>query len=147
MANGFALSAVVGRADVMHAASRTWISSTLAGETTGLAAAHAVLDWHEKEDVCASLATIGSQMKASVERAVVASGLPGITISGLDQMWRLTFEDADIESRFVRHGVEHGALFKRGAYNFAALAHEELIPEIEAAASASLVAIKESSRR
>ena len=147
MANGFALSAVVGRADVMHAASRTWISSTLAGETTGLAAAHAVLDWHEKEDVCASLATIGSQMKASVERAVVASGLPGITISGLDQMWRLTFEDASIESRFVRHGVEHGALFKRGAYNFAALAHEELIPEIEAAASASLVAIKESSRR
>lgn len=147
MANGFALSAVVGRADVMHAASRTWISSTLAGETTGLAAAHAVLDWHEKEDVCASLATIGSQMKAGVERAVVASGLPGITVSGLDQMWRLTFEDASIESRFVRHGVEHGALFKRGAYNFAALAHEELIPEIEAAASASLVAIKESSRR
>jgi glutamate-1-semialdehyde 2,1-aminomutase len=147
MANGFALSAVVGRADVMNAASRTWISSTLAGETTGLAAAHAVLDWHEKEDVCASLATIGSQMKAAVERAVVASGLPGITVSGLDQMWRLTFEDASIESRFVRHGVEHGALFKRGAYNFAALAHEELIPEIEAAASASLVAIKESSRR
>lgn len=147
MANGFALSAVVGRADVMHAASRTWISSTLAGETTGLAAAHAVLDWHEKEDVCASLATIGAHMKAGVERAVVASGLPGITVSGLDQMWRLTFEDASIESRFVRHGVEHGALFKRGAYNFAALAHEELIPEIEAAASASLVAIKESSRR
>ena len=147
MANGFPLSAVVGRADVMHAASRTWISSTLAGETTGLAAAHAVLDWHEKEDVCASLATIGAQMKAGVERAVVASGLPGITVSGLDQMWRLTFDDASIESRFVRHGVEHGALFKRGAYNFAALAHEELIPEIEAAASASLVAIKESSRR
>ena len=147
MANGFPLSAVVGRADVMHAASRTWISSTLAGETTGLAAAHAVLDWHEKEDVCASLVTIGAQMKAGVERAVVASGLPGITVSGLDQMWRLTFEDSSIESRFVRHGVEHGALFKRGAYNFAALAHEELIPEIEAAASASLVAIKESSRR
>jgi len=147
MANGFALSAVVGRADVMDAASRTWISSTLAGETTGLAAAHAVLDWHEKEDVCASLATIGAQMKAAVERAIVASGLQGITVSGLDQMWRMTFEDPSIESRFIRHAVEHGALFKRGAYNFPALAHEDLIPEIEAAASASLVAIKESSRR
>jgi glutamate-1-semialdehyde aminotransferase len=147
MANGFALSAVVGRADVMEAASRTWISSTLAGETTGLAAAQAVLDWHEKENVCATLATIGAQMKAAVERAISASGLGGITVSGIDQMWRLTFDDSSVESQFVRYAVEQGVLFKRGAYNFAALAHEELIPDIEGAASAALVAIKESSRR
>ena len=147
MANGYALSAVVGRADVMDATSRTWISSTLAGETTALAAALAVLDWHEKEDVCARLATVGAQMKAAVERAILASGLPGIGVAGLDQMWRLTFGDSHVESQFVRYAVEHGALFKRGAYNFAALAHEELIPEIEAAASAALVAIKESSSR
>jgi glutamate-1-semialdehyde 2,1-aminomutase len=147
MANGYALSAVVGRADVMSAASRTWISSTLAGESTGLAAALAVLDWHEKEDVCASLATIGAQMRAAVERAVVASGLAGITVGGIDQMWRLIFEDASVESQFVRYAVEHGALFKRGAYNFAALAHEDLIADIEAAASAALVAIKESTER
>jgi glutamate-1-semialdehyde aminotransferase len=147
MANGYPLSAVVGRADVMEAASRTWISSTLAGETTGLAAASAVLDWHEKEDVCGSLVTIGAQMRAAVQRAIIASGIEGITIAGLDQMWRLTFDDPSVESRFVRYAVEHGALFKRGAYNFAALAHEELIPEIEAAASAALVAIRESEHR
>ena len=147
MANGYALSAVVGRADVMAAATATWISSTLAGETTGLAAAHAVLDWHEKEDVCATLATVGAQMKAAVERAIGASGVGGIHVSGIDQMWRLTFDDPSLESRFVRYAVEHGALFKRGAYNFAALAHEELIADIEAAASAALVAIKESEDR
>ena len=47
------------------------------------------------------------------------------------------------ERGFVRHAVEHGALFKRGAYNFAALAHEDAIGDIESAASAALVAIRE----
>ena len=146
MANGFPISAVVGRADVMEAARRTWISSTLAGESVGLAATHAVLDWHEKEDVCASLATIGAAMRGAVDRAIIACGLPGIRISGLDQMWRIEFDDAAVESRFVRAAVENGALFKRGAYNFAALAHEDAIGDIEAAASAALVAIREAER-
>jgi len=143
MANGFPIAAVVGRADVMDAASRTWISSTLAGESVGLAATHAVLDWHEKEDVCATLATVGAAMRGAVERAIVACGLDGITLSGLDQMWRIEFADAAVERRFVRHAIEHGALFKRGAYNYAALAHEEAIGDIESAASAALVAVRE----
>ena len=143
LANGFPLAAVVGRADVMDAARRTWISSTLAGETTALAAAHAVLDWHEREDVCATLATIGAALRGAVERAIVAAGIPDIRIDGLDQMWRIRFDDPAVEQAFVRNAVEHGALFKRGAYNFAALAHEEAIGDVEAAASASLVAIRE----
>ena len=146
MANGFPIAAVVGRADVMDAARRTWISSTLAGESVSLAATHAVLDWHEKNDVCATLATIGASMRAAVDRAIIACGLPGIRISGLDQMWRIEFEDTRIESSFVRAAVAHGALFKRGAYNFAALAHENAIDDIEAAASAALVAIREAER-
>jgi glutamate-1-semialdehyde 2,1-aminomutase len=143
MANGLPLAAVVGRAAVMDAARRTWISSTLAGETLGLAAAHAVLDWHEKEDVCGTLGTIGAAMRGAVERAIVACGLPGISLSGLDQMWKIDFADPAIESAFVRHALPNGALFKRGAYNFAALAHEEAIGDIESAASAALVAIRE----
>ncbi|HEX8851147.1 MAG TPA: aminotransferase class III-fold pyridoxal phosphate-dependent enzyme [Gemmatimonadaceae bacterium] len=146
LANGFPLAAVVGRADVMDAARRTWISSTLAGETTALAAAHAVLDWHEREDVCATLATIGAAMRAAVERAITAAGVPHTSTEGLDQMWRIRFGDPEVEQRFVRYAVEHGALFKRGAYNFAALAHEDAIGDIESAASASLVAIREASR-
>ena len=143
MANGFPIAAVVGRADVMDAAQRTWISSTLASESVALAATHAVLDWHEKEDVCATLATVGAAMRGAVDRAIAACGLGGIAVSGLDQMWRIEFDDADIERRFVRHAIEHGALFKRGAYNFAALAHEDAIGDIESAASAALVAIRE----
>ena len=43
IANGFPLAAVGGRADVMEAVSRTWISSTLATEFVSLAAARATL--------------------------------------------------------------------------------------------------------
>ena len=143
MANGFPIAAVVGRADVMDAARRTWISSTLAGETVGLGATHAVLDWHDKEDVCSTLATVGAAMRGAVDRAIAACGLPGIAVSGLDQMWRIEFDDPEVERGFVRHAIDHGALFKRGAYNFAALAHEDAIGDIESAASAALVAIRE----
>lgn len=143
MANGFPVAAVVGRAGVMDAARRTWISSTLAGDCAGLAATHAVLDWHEKEDVCATLRTVGAAMRGAVDRAIAACGLAGIALSGLDQMWRIEFDDAEVERRFVRHAVDHGALFKRGAYNYAALAHEDAIGDIESAASAALVAIRE----
>ena len=43
MANGFPLAAVVGHRDLMDAARKTWISSTLASESSALAAAGAVL--------------------------------------------------------------------------------------------------------
>src|SRR4051812_14002131 len=55
MANGYPLAAVVGKHDVMVAARKTWISSTLASEATALAAAGAVLDWHERADIPDSL--------------------------------------------------------------------------------------------
>ena len=45
-------AAVVGTRDVDGRGANTWISSTLAAESTALAAASAVLDWHEKADVC-----------------------------------------------------------------------------------------------
>ena len=55
MANGYPLAAIVGRRELMEAARKTWISSTLASETTALAAAAAVLQWHEQADISASL--------------------------------------------------------------------------------------------
>src|SRR5262249_27935042 len=52
LANGFPLAAVGGRADLMAAATRTWISSTLATEAVALAAARATLDVMKGERVC-----------------------------------------------------------------------------------------------
>lgn len=144
LANGFPLSAVCGRAELMDVLRKTWISSTLASEATALAAAVAVLDWHGGAEVCESLWRIGKEMRDAVSRALKASGLAGVRIEGIDPMWFLRFDSPEVEGRFLRSAVEHGALFKRGPYNFASLAHDDdAIREIEAAASNAFVAIQE----
>lgn len=144
MANGFPLAAVVGKRDIMEAAGRSWISSTLAGESMSIAAALAVLDIYEgDEDICASLARIGASIRSAVESAITASGVEGVSVTGLDPMWLIRFEDPEVERFFLEESVREGVLFKRGAYNYASMAHdeEETIVEIERCASSALVAI------
>lgn len=146
MANGFPIAAVVGRRGVMEAAEQTWISSTLAGEAVALAAVSAVLDVYEQEDVPARLARIGAAMRDAVATAATASGLPGISVEGLDPMWFVRFDDRQMERRFLELAMAEGVLFKRGAYNYAALAHDEddLVVEIERVASSAFVSLGDS---
>lgn len=148
MANGFPLSAVCGSAALMDAASKTWISSTLASESSALAAAAAVLAWHERADICATLWSTGKEMRDVVSAAVAAAEIDGVTVDGIDPMWRLRFDDPSVESAFVAAAVRNGVLFKRGAYNFAAVAHDEdAIREIETGASAAFVELREHAAR
>ncbi|HKO16067.1 MAG TPA: aminotransferase class III-fold pyridoxal phosphate-dependent enzyme [Gemmatimonadaceae bacterium] len=147
MANGFPLAAVVGQRDIMAAARRTWISSTLAGESTGVAAAGAVLDWHEGAEICEALASTGRAIREAVAAAVAASGIDGVEVVGLDQMWLLRFDERSRETRFLELAARHGVLFKRGAYNYACIAHDDdAITAIEHAASAALVELLEEER-
>ncbi len=144
MANGFPVAAVVGRQALMEAARTTWISSTLASESSALAAALAVLDWHDEADICATLAETGREMRAAVDRAIVASGIEGVSTRGVDTMWLIDWADSALESQFIAGAMRSGVLFKRGAYNFAAIAHDEAaLLDIESAASAAIVGILE----
>jgi glutamate-1-semialdehyde 2,1-aminomutase len=144
LANGFPLAAVVGRAAVMEAARDTWISSTLAGESIAIAAAYAVVDYHEKGDICETLWNTGEEMMASVKRAIEASGIDGVSVHGIPPMWFLRFDDPAQESRFLEYALERDVLFKRGPYNYASLAHdEEAVAAIEAAASDAFVTMME----
>jgi glutamate-1-semialdehyde 2,1-aminomutase len=147
MANGFPLAAVVGDRDVMDAARKTWISSTLASEGSALAAAGAVLAWHDSVDVCASLWSIGADMKHAVSAAIDASDVKGITVDGIDPMWMLRFDRPDRERRFLELAAANGVLFKRGAYNYAALAHDDdALRDLERCASDTLVALRDEER-
>ncbi len=144
MANGYPLAAVVGSAALMESAQRTWISSTLASEASALAAALAVLDWHDEADICATLAETGREMRAAIDNAIAASGIVGVETAGTDPMWLLRWDDPARESRFVLRVLDEGVLVKRGAYNFAAVAHDEAaVVELEAAASAAFVSMTE----
>jgi glutamate-1-semialdehyde 2,1-aminomutase len=143
LANGYPLSALVGRAEVMQAVTRTWISSTAATESTGLAAAGAVLDWHERVDVCARLEHIGRTMKECVRRALATVPSLDVRAEGPAHMWRLVATTPGDLDALVAAATHYGVLLKRGAYQFACLAHDaESLEQVEdgvARAARSLV--------
>jgi len=121
LANGYPLAAVVGRADLMARFRETWVSSTLATEFVSLAAADAVLDVWENEDVARHIERIGRAMLEGLSGA----GGREPDLGGIPQMWFFRFADTDRERRFLLACVRRGFLLKRGAYNFPSLAHGE----------------------
>jgi glutamate-1-semialdehyde 2,1-aminomutase len=144
VANGYPLAAVAGKREIMEAMRKTWISSTLASEATALAAAGAVLDWHEKADIPDSLASIGLDMRTVMSAVIEASGIGGVTVDGIDQMWMFRFDSTERETRFLELAAQQGVLFKRGAYNYPAIAHtDDVIREIEAAANTAFIELRE----
>lgn len=137
LANGFPLSAVCGPRAVMDAARHTWISSTAASETTGLAAARAVMARHAAQDVCAGMAQAGRKMRdivsTALQRAIarwqddrsMPQPAPSLSALGPDVMWRLESPDPEVLDVVVAAAADCGVLLKRGAYQFGALAHDE----------------------
>jgi glutamate-1-semialdehyde 2,1-aminomutase len=122
LANGYPLAAVVGEGSVMEAARRTWISSTMAGETVALAAASVVLDRHAREDVCGAIRAAGEAQLDVARRAVADQD--GVDVVGIPAMWFLRYADPERETRTLEALVARGVLLKRGAYNFASPAHD-----------------------
>lgn len=129
LANGYPLAAVVGKADVMNAAERTWISSTAATENTGLAAAHAVLSRHTSEDVCGQMWRNGEAVQNVVAASHTSAGWLELNAIGPAVMWRLECAHEPVLDAFVAAASHHGVLFKRGAYQFASLAHDGRVVE------------------
>lgn len=125
LANGYPLAAVVGRAGVMEEASRTWISSTAATEATGLAAASAVLEWHERLDICERMASAGGLLQEIVGRALEEAPWVGVQVAGPPMMWRLVSDVPERIDALVAAAARGGVLLKRGAYQFGAMAHDD----------------------
>jgi glutamate-1-semialdehyde aminotransferase len=139
LANGFPLAALVGRADVMVRVKETWISSTLATETVGLAAARAVLGVWERIDVAGHIGAVGRRLLDGLARL---EGAGGFTVVGMPEMSFLRFPDSGRERSFLLAAVERGVLLKRGAYQFPSLAHgeREVARTLEVAAEAAACA-------
>lgn len=124
LANGYPLAAVLGRADIMDRVRDTWISSTLATEFVSLAAADAVLDVWDEQDVAGHIRRVGDGVMAAISctRQVQKEQ---VQVRGIGPMWFLKFGEPADERRFLLGCAERGVLIKRGAYNFPSLAHGE----------------------
>jgi 4-aminobutyrate aminotransferase len=85
LGGGFPLSAVTGRAAMMDAAHPGGLGGTYGGNPISIAAAHAVLDVVESEDLCGKAARVGQRMRSHLE--ALAKQLPCIgDVRGLGAM-------------------------------------------------------------
>ena len=125
LANGFPLAAVGGRADLMNAASRTWISSTLATEGVALAAARATLEVFVRDDVCDQLHRVGTRLLHGLHEVQRAHAGLVTGVAGIAEMCFLHYATEDLSRAVALAVAQRGLLFKRTAYNFVSLAHDE----------------------
>ena len=88
LAGGFPLSAVTGKATVMDAPAPGGLGGTYAGSPVACAAAHAVLDVIEQEQLCERATTMGEALRAELRAIAQTPGLEGVIgdIRGLGAM-------------------------------------------------------------
>lgn len=119
LAGGFPLSGVVGKAEIMDSPEPGGLGGTYGGSPIGCAAAHAVLDVIEGEQLCARSARIGARMVERIQQMKERSDTAAIgDIRGLGSM--VAFElvkergghspDADKVKQLTAKALEHGLI-------------------------------------
>ncbi len=87
LAGGFPLSAVTGRAEMVDAPLVGGLGGTYAGSPIGIAAANAVLDVIEEENLCARADEIGKAIRGRLEAIAACQGMEPIgDVRGLGAM-------------------------------------------------------------
>lgn len=117
LGGGFPLSAVTGRATIMDAAHPGGLGGTYGGNPISIAAAHAVLDVIESEELCGRAVRVGQRMRSHLE--ALAKQLPCIgDVRGLGAM--VAFElvkdaktkepDAELTASILAHAEQRGLI-------------------------------------
>src|SRR5262249_57271935 len=97
----------------------------LASEWVALAAALATLQIMVEQRVPAYLARVGGRLLAGLRRLAGQHAKIVAGVGGVPEMCFLQFRDEAMSGRFAQTAAGHGLLFKRSAYNFVSLAHDE----------------------
>ncbi|MDR6390690.1 4-aminobutyrate--2-oxoglutarate transaminase [Paraburkholderia phenoliruptrix] len=116
LAGGMPLSGVIGRAEVMDAAAPGGLGGTYAGNPLALAAAHAVLDIIDEEQLCERAVVLGERVKAKL--TALQKDAPQIAdVRGPGAMVAVEFckpgstePDADFTKRVQARALERGLL-------------------------------------
>jgi glutamate-1-semialdehyde aminotransferase len=112
IANGFSLAAVVGKREVMEVLNRATVSSTFAGDTVGLAAAKACLQFYAEHDVIGHCWRLGEHLVRELNEVFARTGFParmrGLPVMSRPDMVGQDERNAALEQRFYRE------LYRRG---------------------------------
>lgn len=119
LANGFPLSAVAGRAEVMKLMEEIFFSFTMGGEALSLASARACLDKQREKNVLAIIEQLGTRLKAGVDERIKRHGLDGaLSIAGHPSWTLLAFADCPGASAIELKTLYMQECFKRGILSF-----------------------------
>ena len=117
MGNGMPISAVLGRAEIMHEMEEVFFSGTFGGEALSLAAAIAVIDKMRREPVIETLARTGETLANGVRACIARHGLEGVlSIKGHPSWMVLQFSDQKqarkeaLRTLFIREMLRQGVL-------------------------------------
>lgn len=128
MGNGYPISAVVGKKEVMGAAQETFISSTFWTERVGPAAAIATIKKFDKENVSAHLTKMGERINKGWLELADKNGLE-IEIHGITPLTTFSFkygeENQAVHTLYNQEMLRRGYLVSKAVY--LCLAHTEEI--------------------
>ena len=117
MANGFPLSAVVGRRDVMMEMEEIFFSGTFGGELLSLAAAKSVLQRQLKGGICQQLSDIGEELSSQTEEIIAHKNLGEVlTLTGHPSWkflnWQPTelYSIEELKTYFMQQAFQRGLL-------------------------------------
>jgi glutamate-1-semialdehyde 2,1-aminomutase len=124
MGNGYAISAVVGRADIMQLMEEIFFSFTAGGETIGLTAALATIRKIRDENVVPYLWRNGKRVRAALVKRLAALQLDNAIVPAGKPPWLLlSFRDTasctawQIKTLFMQEMLLRGVLIQSG-HNF-----------------------------
>jgi len=127
LGNGYAITAIIGRGEVMQAAQRTFISSTFWTERIGPTAALAALEAMAAEGAPDRVHHIGNSVQRTWQEIATGVGL-SVTVGGLPALASFTVQDRDpviIKTFVTSRMLDQGYL--AGPNLYASIAHT---PEI-----------------
>jgi len=135
MANGYPLSAVVGRADVMQWFNEVFFSFTHGGEALSLTAGLATLQEARRHDLPGHLWRVGARLQTGTNRLIAERDLPRyLACVGLPPWSALRFTDARGQDSMLLRSLFQQEAIKRGLLthgnHMLCLSHtEEIIDE------------------
>jgi glutamate-1-semialdehyde 2,1-aminomutase len=119
LANGYPVSAVVGRRDVMKLMEEIFFSFTFGGEALSLAAAVATLRKLRDQPVIAQLAAFGARLKTGIAERIERHDLGAVlSVSGHPAWSFLLIKDAPQASQWAIKTLLMQELFQRGILSF-----------------------------
>ncbi|WP_029896942.1 aminotransferase class III-fold pyridoxal phosphate-dependent enzyme [Desulfohalovibrio reitneri] len=141
LGNGYPISAVIGRGEVMDAARYCFISSTNWTERTGPAAALATIGKFRRMDAASHLMRLGQAVQEGLRELAAKHGLP-MDVGGMKPMTHFSFKDGDphaLKALFVQEMLDRDILASTLCYMMHAHTMDDVGAYLQAADEALAV--------